>query len=94
MTATIRPQEQDVADDKPAIDEPWQVILFNDEVHSFDEVIIQVQKATSCPLDEAKRVTFEAHMKGKAVVFRGEFSKCHAVAGVLRQIELIVEIRG
>lgn len=94
MTDVTKPQEQEISEDKPRIYEPWQVILFNDDVHSFDEVIMQMQKATSCSLEEAKRVTFEAHMRGKAVAFRGTFSRCHIVAEILRQIELIVEIRG
>lgn len=87
-------KEKDKSRDKPKITEPWQVILFNDEVHSFDQVILQVQKATGCGLKEATRITFEAHMNGKSVAFRGEFADCHRVAGILREIQLIVEIRG
>lgn len=94
MSAETIPQQEKTEKKKPRINEPWQVILYNDDVHSFDEVILQVQKATGCPLLEATRITYEAHTQGKAVAFRGEFSKCHRVAGILREIELIVEIRG
>ena len=45
-------------------------------------------------LCEATRITMEAHFKGKAVAYQGEFKECHRVAGVLREIGLIVEIRG
>ena len=38
---------------KTSLDHPWQVVLFNDEVHSFEEVIHQVQKAIGCPLERA-----------------------------------------
>ena len=80
--------------EKPKINTPWNVILFNDDVHSFDQVILQVQKATGCSLLQASRITLEAHQKGKAIAYSGEFADCHKVAGILREIQLIVEIRG
>ncbi|RMF61823.1 MAG: ATP-dependent Clp protease adaptor ClpS [Calditrichaeota bacterium] len=79
---------------KPRVTRPWKVILYNDDIHTFDEVILQLQKATGCSLLEATRITMEAHFKGKAVAFNGEFAECHRVAGVLREIGLIVEIQG
>ncbi|MCA9740822.1 MAG: ATP-dependent Clp protease adaptor ClpS [Deferribacteres bacterium] len=73
---------------------PWKVILYNDDIHSFDEVILQLMKATGCTDEEAARIAFEAHSKGKAVAFTGSFEKCFKVMGILRQIQLIVEIEG
>ena len=92
-TKTIKKKKKKQKDE-PEITRPWRVILFNDNIHSFDEVIIQVQKATGCPLLEATRITMEAHFNGKSVAYKGEFSACHRVAGILREIELIVEIQG
>lgn len=78
----------------PDTKKPWNVILYNDDVHAFDEVILQVQKATGCTVLEATRVTYEAHTKGNAIAFSGAFDRCYRVAQILREIELIVEIRG
>lgn len=36
---------------------PWQTVLFNDEVHSFDQVILQIQKATGYSLERAVNIT-------------------------------------
>ncbi|MFQ5652158.1 MAG: ATP-dependent Clp protease adaptor ClpS [bacterium] len=94
MTIETVPTKDESTEEKPRIDEPWQVVLYNDDVHSFDEVILQVQKATGCALLEATRITYEAHTRGKAVAYQGEFEKCHRVAGILREIQLIVEICG
>ena len=58
------------------------------------EVILQLQKAIACSVSEATKITMEAHFKGKAPAFRGHFSKCNEVAGVLREIGLVVEIHG
>jgi len=88
------PQKEKTPKSQPEIDRPWKVILYNDDIHTFEEVILQVQKATGCSDHEATRITMEAHFKGKAVAFEGEFEECHGVAGVLREIGLIVEIQG
>ena len=68
---------------------PWQVVLFNDEVHSFDEVILQLQKATGYSLDRASDLTFRVHKNGKAVVYIGSKADCERVSSVLKQIQLI-----
>src|SRR5574342_269361 len=76
------------------IGEPWKVILYNDDIHTFDEVILQLQKAIKCSAQRAEKIAFEAHSRGKAIAFSGEFDECFRVAGVLREIQLIVEIEG
>jgi ATP-dependent Clp protease adapter protein ClpS len=76
------------------IGEPWKVILYNDDIHTFDEVILQLQKALTCSAQRAEKIAFEAHTRGKAIAFSGEFDECFRVAGVLREIQLIVEIEG
>ena len=71
---------------------PWRVILYNDDVHSFEEVVLQVQKATGYSLERAESITFEAHSQGRAVAFTGDKEECRRVATVLREIRLQVEI--
>jgi len=71
---------------------PWDIILYNDDVHSFDEVILQVQKATGVSLQDAFEITMEVHTKGRAICFSGPFDDCERVAIVLREIHLTVEI--
>jgi ATP-dependent Clp protease adapter protein ClpS len=68
------------------------VILFNDDVHAFDEVIAQVQKATGCSHGEAFQITYAAHTQGQAVAYIGERPACERVARILREIELRAEI--
>ncbi|KAA3619737.1 MAG: ATP-dependent Clp protease adaptor ClpS [Calditrichaeota bacterium] len=83
---------QDDSDTK--LQAPWKVLLFNDEIHSFDEVILQLMKATGCNDIEAESIALEAHFKGKAVAFTGKFKACFKVMGILREIQLVVEIEG
>ena len=69
-----------------------KVILFNDEWHTFDEVIEQIIKATKCSRDTAEAMTWEVHSKGKAVVYDGEMKQCLKVSGVLEEIALHTQI--
>lgn len=89
---TITEEQQSTGiQDTPQLGGPWIVILYNDEYHSVDEVILQVQKATGCSLEEAFVITLTAHEKGRAVAYEGTEEECDRVAGVLRQIRLQVE---
>ena len=71
---------------------PWQVMLFNDEVHSFDQVILQIQKATGYALERAVELTIRVHEKGKALICVGSKEKCEKVSAILQQIQLIVQV--
>jgi ATP-dependent Clp protease adaptor protein ClpS len=75
-----------------AVQEPAKVILFNDEVHTFEEVIGQIIKATRCDQTKAEALTWEVHNTGKAIVFEGEITRCVEVSGVLEEIELMTQI--
>lgn len=76
------------------VETPWRVILFNDAIHTFDEVITQLVKATGCSSTEAEQVAWTVHTKGKAMAFEGSFPGCFRVQGVLREIQLVTEIQG
>jgi ATP-dependent Clp protease adapter protein ClpS len=77
---------------KTSLDHPWQVVLFNDEVHSFEEVIHQVQKAVGCPLERAVELTWMAHRNGRAIVLIGGYVECERAADILEQIRLGVRL--
>lgn len=76
------------------LDSPWRVILFNDDIHSFDEVTMQLVKATGCTAAEAEAKAWQVHTQGKAAVYEGTFEECFRVQGVLREIQLVTEIEG
>jgi ATP-dependent Clp protease adapter protein ClpS len=86
---TAREIETEIAEDAL-----WRVILFNDEVHTFNEVIVQLQLATGCSQARAEALTWRVHTHGQAVVHEDDFEGCFRVQQVLRRIELITEIRG
>lgn len=69
-----------------------KVILYNDDWHSFDEVISQLMKAIGCTFEQARDFSFEVHFNGKAVVFNGLLTKCLQVSSVLEEIALHTQV--
>ena len=82
-----------VNDDVETIVEvPVKVLLFNDNIHTFDEVIGQVSKAIGCGSDHAEKIAWEVHTKGKSIVYDGEISECLRVSSVLEEIALHTQV--
>ncbi len=92
MAMTTSPLEQHEHDEDVLITEPSKVILFNDEVHTFEEVIGQLIKAVRCTPQKAEAYAWEVHTTGKAVVYTGELARCVEVSGILEEIMLMTQI--
>jgi ATP-dependent Clp protease adaptor protein ClpS len=69
-----------------------KVILYNDDWHSFDEVILQIIKAIKCSTTEATKKVLETHVNGKSIIFIGELKDCLRVSSVLEEIALHTQI--
>ncbi|MGE5313528.1 MAG: ATP-dependent Clp protease adaptor ClpS [Acidobacteriota bacterium] len=89
---TASPQAEEEVLDEVRTQEPAKVILFNDEIHTFDEVITQIIKAIKCRQEHAEALTVEVHTKGRACVFGGDLPKCLEVSAVLEEIQLMTHI--
>ena len=70
----------------------WKTVLFNCNCHTFDEVEKQLVKAVHCSLSRARKLSWEVHSEGLAVVYTGPKERCEAVAGILEDIGLIVKV--
>jgi len=71
---------------------PAKVILYNDNVHTFDDVIVQLMKAIRCTPDQGEAFAMEVHTRGKACVYTGEMPECLRVSHVLEEIALHTQI--
>lgn len=72
--------------------EPWNVVLLNDDWHTFDEVILQLIRATGCSAEQAGQIAWKVHSEGEAVCYSGPRERCEHVASVLEQIKLKVRL--
>jgi ATP-dependent Clp protease adaptor protein ClpS len=86
------PLQKEEKDVDVLIDQPARVILFNDEEHSFEEVIGQIIKAIGCDTTKAEALTWEVHNTGKAQVFEGVMDECLRVSHTLEEIALNTQI--
>ena len=91
-TPAALPEVEEVTEER--VDTPWRVILFDDDIHTFEEVILQLMKATGCSEQQAATHAWTVHTVGKDTVYEGEFFECFRVQGVLREIGLVTEIEG
>ena len=71
----------------------YRVVLFNDEEHSFAEVINQLIKAIRCSRQKAEKHTWEVHTRGRSIVYAGSMSLCLKVSSILEEIALKTEIQ-
>jgi len=94
MIEILEPETDAVLEkrDETTTYDPAKVILFNDEIHSFDEVIGQLIKALKCNTTKAESIATETHEKGRAIVFGGDMMECLRVQSILEEIQLMTQI--
>lgn len=92
----LEPKEQqqiDILEDQDTdITLESRVVLYNDDWHTFDEVIAQLMKAVNCTYEKGRALAFEVHVKGKAIVYSGSLKNCLKVTSILEEIALHTQI--
>lgn len=81
-----------ISEEDVALGLPFKVLLFNDDWHTFEEVIMQIVKAVKCSFEKARSYAFEVHVKGKATVYNGRLEDCLKVSSVLEEINLNTQV--
>ena len=84
--------DEDVIEKERVGGSGWIVIVFNNEVNTWDEVVMVLQKATGCTQEEADIETWEIDTLGKSVVHHGGQEECERAAGIIRTIGIQVEV--
>ncbi len=86
-TTTFPAKKSDTSHVDPAlVSEPkWRVLLFNDDIHPYDLVVLCLEIEAGLSRELASHITLEAHTKGVAVV-KNDLSREAAVilAGKIR----------
>ncbi len=62
------------------------VVIYNNDVTDFDEVIEVLMRSTGCSATEAYIETWEAHTYGKAPVHFSEKTECEVVAAMISSV--------
>jgi ATP-dependent Clp protease adapter protein ClpS len=82
----------ETTDTGTTLGEGHKVILYDDSIHTMDEVVAQIIKAIACSRQRAEEIMMEAHSKGRSVVIASHLERCEHVASVLEQIGLRTDI--
>src|SRR5947209_2978734 len=67
VTTKPKPREETATRRLP----PYNVILENDDYHTFEFVVDVLRKVLGCPLERAVQLTMEAHNTGRAIIWTG-----------------------
>ena len=65
----VRPKERRKTRGKPKKEPRFHVILWNDDVHTFDYVIIMLHTLFGYPVEKGFQLAMEVHTYGKAIIF-------------------------
>ena len=70
----------------------YEIVLFNDDVHTFDFVIDSLINVCEHSLEQAEQCTFLVHYKGKCAVKTGELKELKSKCTQLLNLGLSAEI--
>jgi hypothetical protein len=70
----------------------WMVVIYNNELNTFEEVIGVLMRATGCGYDEAAIEAWEAHTYGKAPVHFSTKTECRRTAETISSIGVQTEV--
>lgn len=71
----------------------WMVVIYNNAINTFEEVIEVLLRATGCGTDEAYMETWEAHTYGQAPVHFSNRDECEIVAAMVSSIGIRTTVR-
>ncbi len=89
VTVTTKPKEREQT--RTRLLPPYNVILENDDYHSFDFVVDVMRKVLGCTEQRAVLLTHEAHTTGRAIIWTGPKEVAELK---VEQVRSFHEIRG
>jgi ATP-dependent Clp protease adaptor protein ClpS len=72
--------------------DPWQLILWNDNVNTFDHVTSTLTQVLNIPAGRAVTLALDAHITGKATLTDGEHEAMLQLAHTLGSAQLSVSV--
>ncbi|HTN37879.1 MAG TPA: ATP-dependent Clp protease adaptor ClpS, partial [Arachidicoccus sp.] len=73
ITNDVKPWEEADSDTLVATDSPLQLIIWNDEVNTFEWVITTLIEVCGHSEEQAEQCAFIIHTKGKYAVKKGDY---------------------
>lgn len=70
----------------------WNLVVFNDDINTFDHVIETLITVCNHTPEQAEQCTLLIHYKGKAVVKSGDFDELAAMRNAICQRHISAEV--
>lgn len=86
-------QTEEEVDVLEKIEDKFTIILFNDDVNTFDHVIDCLMKYCEHEPEQAEQCAYIVHYKGKCDVKSGPYTKLEPICGALLDKGLSAEIQ-
>jgi ATP-dependent Clp protease adaptor protein ClpS len=89
-----KPQQYEETDVLTTFDEPYSLIVWNDEVNTFEWVIETLMEVCGHSAEQAEQCAYLIHFKGKYAVKTGEFDELKTACDAIteRGIGATVEV--
>jgi ATP-dependent Clp protease adaptor protein ClpS len=97
VQSDIRTKQSEETDLLTAIEEPCNLIVWNDEVNTFEWVIDTLMEICGHSYEQAEQCAYIIHFQGKYAVKKGSYDelkpKCDAITdrGIGATVEMVVE---
>jgi len=74
--------------DSTALDQPWQVVVYDDPVNLMEYVTLVFMKVLGCGRSRAEEMMFEVHQEGRSIVWTGERERAELYTQQLQSHQL------
>jgi ATP-dependent Clp protease adapter protein ClpS len=89
---TTTPKEETHVDQQTEHEPLYDVIVIDNPVNTYEEVMRVVQEAISCTVEQAYQIAWEIDHTGAACVATVEHIEAQRIAGVIRRIGIEVRV--
>jgi ATP-dependent Clp protease adaptor protein ClpS len=96
LEGSVKPQYEQEADVLTSLDEPYNLIVWNDEVNTFEWVIETLVEVCGHSTEQAEQCAYIIHYQGKYAVKQGAYDdlkpQCDAITdrGIGATIEVLI----
>ena len=94
FSGPVKPHYEEETDVLTTFDEPYSLIVWNDEVNTFEWVIETLMEVCGHSAEQAEQCAYLIHFKGKYAVKTGEFDELKTACDAIteRGIGATVEV--
>jgi len=92
MSTEVKEESFTIEELLAGLKESHRLILWNDEVNSFDHVIYCLMKYLDYGEIQAQKIAWQVHSKGKCAILEGSFTEVEVYRKILQQEGLTVTI--